>query len=431
MTSREPQDATSAILRRYAPMIYGPTALYSIGNGSVIPLIPAIARDLGASIPLAALVAAAMVVGQLCGNLPAGWLVSRVGERRAMLTASLASLIGMAGILFAPSVIVLGIAMFLVGLCSATFAVARHTFMTLHVPYSHRARALSLVGGSFRLGSFAGPFVAALLIGIFHSERASVWFFGGMMLIVAALVAFGPDPERAIVEPRRQSMPGRADGRVEALGDTGEAVTGPVTVPSARSGVFATIWRYRGLLARLGTTAASLSSVRAARTAMVPLWGLSIGLDSQNVALIVGIAGAVEFSLFYASGQIMDRFGRLWASVPSLMLMGSGFIGLAFTHGNANAAMWLGIFAIVIAVGNGLSSGILLTLGADVAPKDDPAPFLGAWRTLTDGGGAAMPLAISGITALLSLPFAAGFVGVVGLVGAGLFLRYVPRYTSS
>jgi hypothetical protein len=57
--------------------------------------------------------------------------------------------------------------------------------------------------------------------------------------------------------------------------------------------------------------------------------------------------------------------------------------------------MWFALFAAVLGVGNGLSSGILLTLGADVAPQDDPAPFLGSWRTLTDAGGAIAPCSSS------------------------------------
>lgn len=36
----------------------------------------------------------------------------------------------------------------------------------------------------------------------------------------------------------------------------------------------------------------------------------------------------------------------------------------------------------IIAVANGLSSGVLMTLAADLAPQHDPAPFLGSWRTL-------------------------------------------------
>jgi hypothetical protein len=90
--------------------------------------------------------------------------------------------------------------------------------------------------------------------------------------------------------------------------------------------------------------------------------------------------------------------------------------------------MWFAMFAAVLGVGNGLSSGILLTLGADVAPISDPAPFLGSWRTLTDAGGALSPLLVSGITAVTSLSIATGAVGVVGLLGALAFLRWVPRF---
>ena len=84
--------------------------------------------------------------------------------------------------------------------------------------------------------------------------------------------------------------------------------------------------------------------------------------------------------------------------------------------------------AAVLGVGNGLSSGILLTLGADVAPKREPAAFLGSWRTLTDAGGAIAPLLVSAITAVAALPFAAAAMGVVGLVGALGFLRWIPQF---
>ncbi|HEX5857343.1 MAG TPA: MFS transporter, partial [Microbacterium sp.] len=101
---------------------------------------------------------------------------------------------------------------------------------------------------------------------------------------------------------------------------------------------------------------------------------------------------------------------------------------LAFTHDLADAELWFGVFAMILGVGNGLSSGMLLTLGADVAPREDPAPFLGSWRTLTDAGGAITPLIVSGLTAAFSLALATGFVGIVGLLGAVAFVRWVPRF---
>jgi len=306
---------------------------------------------------------------------------------------------------------------FLIGFCAAAFGLARHSFMTTRVPLAFRARALSLLGGTFRLGMFVGPFVAAGLLAIFGDEHATIWFFGGCLVACVLLVLLGPDPEKQIAgidEPLTRE-------------DTGEAVSGSIPT-SERIGVFRTMWRFRRVLGRLGLAAATLSGVRAARQVVLPLWGVSIGLDAQTIALVVGISGAIDFALFYASGQVMDRFGRLWAALPAMLLMGAGFVALSFTHDLDSAAMWFAMFAAVLGVGNGLSSGILLTLGADVAPRSDPAPFLGSWRTLTDAGGAVTPLLVSGIAAVSTLALATGVVGLIGLLGAGLFAVYVPRF---
>ncbi len=409
-----------AVLWRLAPMIYGPTVLFALGEGAVIPLIPILAAQLGADVAAAALVASALVVGQLVGNLPAGWAVARVGERATMIGAGLISLVGVTGMALAPSIGLFAASVFLIGFCAAAFGLARHSFMTTRVPLSFRARALSLLGGSFRLGMFVGPFVAAALLAVFHEPQAAAWFFGICLVATILLVAFGPDPEATVSGTDNRGDVGVAE-------DSGEPVTG--SIPTAqRAGVFPTMWRNRTVLSRLGLAAATLSAVRSTRQVVLPLWGLSIGLDGQTIALVIGVSGAIDFALFYASGQVMDRFGRLWAALPAMLLMGMGFIALSFTHDLDQAAMWFALFAAVLGVGNGLSSGILLTLGADVAPQRDPAAFLGSWRTLTDAGGAAAPLAVAAITAVASLSIATGVLGVVGLLGAAAFIRWVPRF---
>ena len=71
---------------------------------------------------------------------------------------------------------------------------------------------------------------------------------------------------------------------------------------------------------------------------------------------------------------------------------------------------------------------VVTCAGADVAPKTEPAAFLGSWRTLTDAGGAVAPLLVSGVAAVSSLAVASGVMGVVGLLGALAFVRWVPRY---
>ena len=410
--------SASTVLRQFGPMVYLPTILFALGEGAVIPLIPVIAAAMGADVAFAALVASALVVGQLCGNLPAGWAVGRIGERFTMVIAGVIAIAAGAGMVFAPSLAVLAASVFVLGVCAAAFGLARHAFMTTRVPLAFRARSLSLLGGSFRLGIFVGPFAAAGLLQLFGTETAAIWFFLGCLIVMVLLVLFGPDPEKTVapVSPTERYME-----------DSGEAVSGAIPTVE-RIGIFRTMWRQRAVLGRLGLAAASLSAVRSARQVVLPLWGLSLGLDASTIALVVGVSGAIDFALFYASGQVMDRFGRLWAAMPAMLLMGAGFLALSFTHDLDAAVLWFGMFAAVLGVGNGLSSGILLTLGADVAPNREPAAFLGSWRTLTDAGGAIAPLLVSGITAVAALPFAAGAMGVIGLVGALGFLRWIPRF---
>src|SRR5215204_4618593 len=262
-------DRAATVLRRFGPMIYGPTVLFALGEGAIIPLIPLIAAELGADVATAALVASALVVGQLCGNIPAGWAVARIGERLTMAIAGTLSLVGVVTMVFAPALGVFAASVFLIGFCAAGFGLARHSFMTTRVPSAFRARALSLLGGTFRLGMFVGPFIAAGLLALFGDEHAAIWFFGGCLIATVLLVLLGADPEKQIAADTENGV---------IAEDTGEAVTG--SIPTAeRVGVFRTMWRFRRVLSRLGLSAASLSAVRSARQVVLPLWGLSIGLD--------------------------------------------------------------------------------------------------------------------------------------------------------
>ena len=90
---------------------------------------------------------------------------------------------------------------------------------------------------------------------------------------------------------------------------------------------------------------------------------------------------------------------------------------------------WFVGVAMFLSLANGIGAGILMTLGADLADPRHPAPFLGAWRFTNDAGGAAAPLLVAGLTALVSLPFAAAALGVIGLAGAVVLRVFVPRYS--
>ena len=393
-----------------------PTLLFSTGEGAIIPIIPIAADNLGASLAIAGLVAAVLTIGELFGNIPSGWLIARIGERPAMIGATALSVVGLIICVISPNPIALSFGILLIGLSAAVFALARHAFMTSFVPLAYRARALSTLGGTFRLGYFIGPFITAGVIHLTGTASAAFWIHVVACAAAAIVLITLPDPTATFGSVKTVRLAGRDMREGEALAEQESA------------GLFRTIWNSRAVLSRLGLGAALIAALRASRQVILPLWAVSIGVGDTNTALIIGIAGAVDFALFYTGGQIMDRFGRLASALPSTLGLSLGFGMLAFTHDLPDNVAWFIAAAMVLSVANGLGSGILMTIGADLADKSNPAPFLGAWRFTGNLGGAAAPVLLAGITAAASIAVGAGVLGVLGLLGAGVMLRYLPRY---
>jgi MFS family permease len=383
-----------------------PSFLFAIGEGAIIPIIPAVASSLGTGLAGAGLIASMIVVGQLVGDIPSGWVVAKFGERRSMIAAALLSICSVVLAMLAINGAMLGVGMFLLGLAAAVFALARQAFMTTFVPVPVRARALSTLGGAFRGGWFVGPFVGAAVIALTGTYQAAFVTHIVFAVAVTAILVFMPDPTAAMAKP-----------------DAGERLVRAESV-----GLFRTIWANRGVIVRMGSGIGVVGALRASRMAILPLWAVSIGLSGSTTALVVGIGAAADFALFYASGWIMDRFGRLWSVVPSMIGMGLALIVLSFTHDLPGAVQWYVVITIAMGVANGVGSGIVMTLSADLAPRDNPAPFLGAMRFTADAGAALAPVSVSAIVAVSTLSLATGFIGVTGLVGACILIRYVPRY---
>jgi MFS family permease len=137
----------------------------------------------------------------------------------------------------------------------------------------------------------------------------------------------------------------------------------------------------------------------------------------------MGIAGALDLALSYSSGQIMDRFGRRWSAIPTLLGLSLTFSLLTLA---TDETTFLAV-ALLMSLANGVGSGIILVIGADLAPEGERNEFLASYRLLVDSGVAAAPLVISGVTALLGISIAMFTVSGLGIVGAIMAYRYVPR----
>ena len=372
--------------------VFTPSLLFGIAEGSLLPIIPASAGALGASLPTAAVITGLVMVGTLVADIPAAKLINLIGERKSMLLAAMVASVGVIVSSLSTTLWMLGAGMFLVGASVSVFALARHSFLTEAVPYSHRARSLSILGGVFRAGHFIGPMIGALLITLIDIQ--AVYWNAAIFCTLAAGVLLFVKPD---VMP---NTPGTTKGATWMVAK-----------------------REYKKLATMGVVSAIMGSLRTARIVGLPLWALHIGLSPAVTALYIGIAGALDLALSYTSGQIMDRYGRRWSALPTLLGLSLTFALLTLAN---DPTTFLAV-ALVMSVANGAGSGIILVIGSDLAPDGERNEFLASYRLLVDAGVAATPLAISGITALFGLATAMFWLTGTGIIGAVLAHRYLPR----
>ena len=86
------------------------------------------------------------------------------------------------------------------------------------------------------------------------------------------------------------------------------------------------------------------------------------------------------------------------------------------------------LIATLMALANGLGSGIILTIGADLAPGDARNEFLATYRLITDFGVAVAPPLLSLIAAASTLAFSMASFGFIGLAGSVLMWRFIPVF---
>lgn len=381
--------------RAIAVSAYGPSFLFGISEGALFPVMALSAKALGANVAEAGIVATLLGIGALLGNLPAAILTARHGERRAMMGAALFCSLSLLLCVLAGSVLWLGLGILLFGMGSSVFLLARLTYLTEAVPLPLRARALSTLGGVMRIGMFIGPFCAAALMH-WMSLSGAYWVAIGAML-GAGLLSFSiPD----LVVPQNQSQAPR---------------------PSPK--LLQTLREHWRAYATLGSVCALLNAIRACRQVIVPLWGLHIGLDPATTAVVYGIMGAMDVLLFYPAGRLMDLRGRRWAVVPSMLLMAVGFAWMIMS----DSLLSFTLACMLIGLGNGMGSGIVMTIGADISPANARTQFLGGWRFLNDMGASGGPILVSAVAAAATLATGISLISAFGLLAAALFWRWLPK----
>lgn len=391
--------------RRIFLVAFGPSLLFGVGEGAILPVLALSVRDLGGSVAYAALVVTLIGIGSLVFNLPASWIAARWGERACIVGASVASALALLVCAAGHSLFALSAGTFVIGMASAVFNLARQKWLTEAVPFRYRARALSTLGGVMRIGLFVGPFAGAATIPF--AGLAGSYLAGAAAVAIAGVIAWRlPDLEAAAA--------------ASAAGG-GPPLPGATPPPRASFGDIAR--RHRRVFCTVGVGVVLIAAVRASRQAVVPLWGERLGLDAATVSLIYGLASGVDMLVFYPAGRVMDLKGRNWVAVPSMLIMGAAFLAIPLTHDRTT----LLAASLLLGFGNGIGSGMVMTLGADYSPAEGRAHFLGLWRLMSDIGATLGPAMLSAVTAAAALGPAIVASGGLALLAAALLGYWIPR----
>lgn len=383
--------------------IYIPAAFLSIGRGMMIPVLPLYATSFDVSYSWVGVALATQGIGTLLGNIPAGRLLGRFSARWIMAIGTIMVGLPMLVLGLSDSFLILNIGCLVSGFGMALFNISRHLYIRDETNVDNRGRAIAIFGGVNRIGTFLGLGLIGLIGSIISLTTPFLIFalVSGLAAFLCWIFAIEKKPE---VDARHATSQQEKPNLFAYLGSLLRA--------EAR------------LLAPAGLGQLLAQMVRSGRGVVIPLYGAEVlDLDLEEIAWIESIARGIDMSLFPVAGMLMDRFGRKFAIVPSFILQGMGMALVPLTGG-----YWaLLVVASLVGVGNGLSSGTMMTLGADLAPSKSTSDFLGIWRFIGDSGQTGAPIVVGRVADLLSLPYASVVIAIAGVLAGITFGVFVPE----
>ena len=377
---------------------YLPAMMITLGSGLLVPILPLYASSFEISYGLIGLILAGEGLGTLIADVPTGMLQRRFGNKQVMMMGMGFTTVSVALLFVAQSIWLVLLLRLTAGFGRAMYTVSAHVYITNNVLVGQRGKAISMYGGTYRLGGFVGPAIGGIVASLIGLRFG--FLCCGLFSVIGLLCV-------AVFTRNRKGLEPRSAGNQEH----------PLHLVSVLQS------NYR-ILASAGTAHVFAQMIRAGRTVVIPIFAADVlGLGVEQIGLIVSISVAVDFSLFLVAGWLMDHFGRKFAIVPcfAIQAVGMALIPLTASFGGLLFA------AIVIGFGNGLGAGSMMTLGSDLSPIESRGEFLGVWRLIGDFGHTGAPLVVGAVADILVLSSAVWVIALSGVAAASIFMLFVPE----
>lgn len=369
--------------------IYVPGFFIQLGASLTGTFNPLYSRELGADLAMVGIVAAAAGVGHILFDLPGGWLAGKVRERTFIMISVSCQLVCVIFKGFAQSPWHLIVINLVFGMATAAWGIGRLAYMRRRIPAEIRGRSLAFMGGIMRITRIITPALGGFII-LYTGYRVIYFIQAAFTLVALATSLF-------MIE-KGEAPSARGDNPRHVLGET-----------FGKNGK-------NIIIAMAGIT--GLQLLRMSRNLLVPLWADSIGVSVEMIGTLTSATALIETAMVIPAGIVLDRLGRKTAVVPCTIGLGIGLALLPLSGGITGLALVM----VLMALTNGIGSGINMTISSDLAPKRAASEFLGVWRFVTDSSQLIGPSVAGAIAQAFSLALAPVVLGAMGLAAGFLLL---------
>jgi len=388
-------------VRDLVPSLYGPAAAMQFNRALLVTVLPLeVMERFNVGYQDAAGYVALMGIGTFTANVPTGWLLGHLSPRDVLLVSVGISVLS-ALIFMVSSKATLGVGAVLLGVAQTMTQLARQAFIGAWVPQDYRGRVSSALGGVNRISFFVGPMIGGAL-----AHRFSTRCVYGVQLLISGLgglliLRFMPNVATS----------DQAGGSKNAKG-----------TKAAPAGTMEILRVHGKTLARIGVFTLGFSALREGRKLYFALAGKDANLTQETVGYIAGLSFGVDACFFPAAGKLLDTIGRTKTGGLSMTIISVGIGVLTLSH----SVGFQVLFAVIAGFGNGLGSGVCITIGADLAPPESRGTFLGIFRTTTSLADLIAPLIVGVIADRMSLHAAERMSVIWGLATALYVTLLVP-----
>jgi MFS family permease len=365
------------------------------------PLLPLLARELGATPPVVGMVVAASTVTGVFLKLPAGAGSDLLGRRPLLLLAAGVFALMPLSYLAIGSLAVLMIARAVHGSATAIAGPVMSATISDLAPADRRATWLSTYSTFQGAGQAIGPVVAGLLIARGRMDAAFMVSAG--LAFAALLLIAGPRGPA----PQRQAL-------VEARG--------------ARTRHFAAgvreVMRNRRILVA-SVTHASYFALHGTLSAFLPLFAQDrIGLGAAGIGWLFGLQTVTTLAVRPLIGMASDRLGRRGAITAGLFTCGVAVWGIAI----ASSASELVVVVLMYAAGVAITTAATGAYITDVAPRARYGAAHGVFGTIYDIGDAGGPLIAGLLVAAVGYTITFQIMAGLAMLAAVAFYRLSHRW---